>query len=72
MKDVTKTAYAEWLEKMIMEIMKHKPEKIGFCCLLPNLGGTVTGYFGDCSYIDKDVMCGAIIMDAAMDVLNAR
>ena len=45
MEDVTKSAYAEWLEEFIKSIMEFKPEKIGVCALLPD-GGTLTAYYG--------------------------
>lgn len=71
MEDVTKSAYAEWLEEFIQNIMELKPEKIGVCALLPD-GCTLTSYFGDCYHTDKAVMGYTINLDATMDVINAN
>ena len=73
MEDVTKSAYAEWLEEFIKSIMEYKPEKIGVCALLPD-GGTLTDYYGDCWYLDKAAMGFQMQSDAQFDVTiaNAR
>lgn len=71
MQDVTKSAYAEWLEAVIEGIMENKPEKIGVCCLLPD-GSTMTNYFGDCSHTDKAVMGYTMNLDAIWEVTTAN
>ena len=71
MNDVTKSAYAEWLEEFIKSIMEFKPEKIGVCALLPD-GGTYTNYFGDCGHMDKALMGYTMNLDAIMEVATAN
>ena len=71
MEDVTKSAYAEWLEEVIKTIMEEKPEKIGFCMILPN-GSTMTYYFGECYHTDKAVMAHTFNLDAIWDVTTAN
>ena len=71
MEDVTKSAYAEWLEDVIKAIMENKPEKIGLCCLLPD-GSTMTNYFGECFHTDKAVMAYTFNLDAFWDVTTAN
>lgn len=71
MEDVTKSAYAEWLEELIKNIMELHPEKIGVCALLPD-GSTLTQYFGGCFYTDKVVMAYNMTVDAIMDVTKAN
>jgi hypothetical protein len=71
MEDVTKTAYAKWLEEFIKDIMEYKPERIGVCMLLPN-GGTYSNYFGDCGHLDKALMGYTMNLDAIMEVTTAN
>ena len=71
MEDVTKSAYAEWLEDFIKDIMEYKPERIGVCMLLPN-GGTYSNYFGDCGHLDKSLMGYTMNLDAIMEVATAN
>lgn len=71
MEDVTKSAYAEWLEEVIKDIMEYKPERFGICLLLPD-GGTYTNYFGDCGHMDKALMGYTMNLDAVMEVVNAN
>ena len=71
MMDVTKSAYAEWLEEFIKDIMEYKPERIGVCMLLPN-GGTYSNYFGDCGHLDKALMGYTMNLDAIMEVTTAN
>ena len=71
MEDVTKSAYAEWLEDVIKDIMEYKPERFGICLLLPD-GGTYTNYFGDCCHMDKALMGYTMNLDAVMEVVNAN
>lgn len=71
MMDVTKSAYAEWLEDVIKDIMEYKPERFGICMLLPD-GGTYTNYFGDCGHMDKALMGYTMNLDAVMEVVNAN
>lgn len=71
MTDVTKSAYAEWLEEVIKDIMEYKPERIGVCMLLPN-GGTYSNYFGDCGHLDKALMGYTMNLDAIMEVTTAN
>ena len=71
MEDVTKSAYAEWLEDFIKDIMEYKPERIGVCMLLPN-GGTYSNYFGDCGHLDKALMGYTMNLDAIMEVATAN
>lgn len=71
MEDVTKSAYAEWLEDFIKDIMEYKPERIGVCMLLPS-GGTYTNYFGDCGHLDKAVVGYSMNLDAIMEVATAN
>ena len=71
MEDVTKSAYAEWLEEFIKDIMEYKPERIGVCMLLPN-GGTYSNYFGDCGHLDKALMGYTMNLDAIMEVATAN
>ncbi len=71
MEDVTKSAYAEWLEEFIKDIMEYKPERIGVCMLLPN-GGTYSNYFGDCGHLDKALMGYTMNLDAIMEVTTAN
>ncbi len=71
MNDVTKSAYAEWLEEFIKDIMEYKPERIGVCMLLPN-GGTYSNYFGDCGHMDKALMGYTMNLDAIMEVTTAN
>lgn len=71
MEDVTKSAYAEWLENFIKDIMEYKPERIGVCMLLPN-GGTYSNYFGDCGHLDKALMGYTMSLDAIMEVATAN
>ncbi len=71
MTDVTKSAYAEWLEEFIKDIMEYQPEIIGVCMLLPN-GGTYSNYFGDCGHLDKALMGYTMNLDAIMEVTTAN
>ena len=71
MEDVTKSAYAEWLEDLIKNIMEHQPEKIGVCYFLPD-GGTLTSYFGGCYHMDKALMGYTMNLDATMEVVSAN
>ena len=71
MDDVTKSAYAEFLEDLIRNIMELNPEKIGVCALLPD-GSTLTQYFGGCVHTDKVVMAYNMTMDAIFDVTKAN
>lgn len=71
MEDVTKSAYAEWLEDLIKDIMTYKPERIGVCMLLPT-GGTYTNYHGDCGHMDKALMGYTMNLDAIMEVATAN
>jgi hypothetical protein len=71
LEDVTKSAYAEWLEEFIKDIMEYKPERIGVCMLLPN-GGTYSNYFGDCGHMDKALMGYTMNLDAIMEVTTAN
>jgi hypothetical protein len=71
LEDVTKSAYAEWLEELIRTIMEHKPEKIGVCVLLPD-GSTLTNYFGECYHTDKAIMSYTMNLDAIWDVTTAN
>ena len=71
MEDVTKSAYAEWLEEVIKDIMQYKPERLGVCMLLPD-GGTYTNYFGDCGHMDKALMGYTMNLDAIMEVTTAN
>lgn len=71
MEDVTKSAYAEWLEEVIKDIMEYKPERLGVCMLLPD-GGTYTNYFGDCGHMDKALMGYTMNLDAIMEVTTAN
>ena len=71
MDDVTKSAYAEWPEELIKDIMVYKPERIGVCMLLPD-GGTYTNYFGDCGHMDKALMGYTMNLDAIMEVTTAN
>lgn len=71
MMDVTKSAYAEWLEEVIKDIMEYQPERIGVCMLLPN-GGTYSNYFGDCCHMDKALMGYTMNLDAIMEVTTAN
>jgi hypothetical protein len=71
MEDVTKSAYAEWLEEVIQGIMENKPEKIGVCCLLPD-GSTMTNYFGECYHNDKAIMAHTFNLDAIWEVTTAN
>ena len=69
MEDVTQSAYAEWLEDLIRNIMELKPEKIGVCALIPD-GSTLTQYFGECYHTDKAVMGYTMNQDAIMDAIT--
>lgn len=71
MMDVTKSAYAEWMENFIKDIMEYQPERIGVCMLLPN-GGTYSNYFGDCGHLDKALMGYTMNLDAIMEVATAN
>ena len=71
MDDVTKSAYAEWLEDFIRTIMEYKPEKFGVCVLLPD-GSTMTNYFGECYHTDKAIMGYTMNLDAIMEVTTAN
>lgn len=67
---ITQTPYADWLEKIIQEIMKQRPDRIGVCMLLPN-GNAVRGYYGPCDYQDKAIMGYQMNLDATMEVVEA-
>jgi hypothetical protein len=69
--DVTKSAYAEFLEEVIKGIMENNPVKIGVCCVLPD-GSTMTNYFGECYHTDKAIMAHTINLDAIWDVTTAN
>ena len=71
MDDVTKSAYAEWLEELIQNILEFKPEKIGVCAVLPD-GSTLTSYFGECYHTDKAIMGYTMNLDAIMEVTTAN
>jgi hypothetical protein len=71
LEDVTKSAYAKWLEDFIRDIMEYQPERIGVCMLLPN-GGTYSNYFGDCGHLDKALMGYTMNLDAIMEVATAN
>ena len=71
MEDVTKSAYAEWLEEFIKDIIEYLPERIGVCMLLPS-GGTYSNYFGDCGHLDKALMGYTMYLDAIMEVTKAN
>ena len=71
MNDVTRSAYAEWLEELIQTIMEHQPKKLGVCILLPD-GSTLTSYFGECYHTDKAVMAYTFNLDAFWDVTTAN
>ena len=71
MEDVTKSAYAEWLEDVIKTILEHKPEKICVCMLIQD-GSTLTNYFGECYHTEKAIMAHTINLDAIWDVTTAN
>lgn len=69
--DVTKTPYAGWLEEFIKTLLELKPTKIGVAAIIPD-GDVLTGYYGDCTHVDKAVMGYHINLDATMDVVAAN
>ena len=71
MDDVTKSAYAEWLEDLIQIIMEKQPEKIGVCMSFPD-GCTLTSYFGGCCHNDKAIMAHTFNLDAIWEVTTAN
>ena len=69
--DVTKTPYAGWLEELIKTLLELKPDKIGVAAITPD-GDVLTGYYGDCTHVDKAVMGYHMNLDATMDVVTAN
>jgi hypothetical protein len=69
--DVTQTPYASWLEELIGMLLELKPEKIAVAAIAPN-GEVLTGYYGDCTHVDKAVMGYHMNLDATMDVVEAN
>ena len=69
--NVTESPYAEWLEELIQMILELKPEKIGICAISSD-GDVLTGYYGDCSHVDKAVMSYHMSLDAHQDVIMAN
>lgn len=71
MDDVKKTPYAEWLEGFIGEVLTHRPEKIGVCCMMED-GTRLTGYYGECSPEDKALLGMHLHADAMLDIVLAN
>ena len=69
--DVTKTPYAGWLEELIKTLLELQPTKIGVAAIIPD-GDVLTGYYGDCTHVDKAVMGYHMNLDATMDVVEAN
>lgn len=69
--DVTQTPYAGWLEELIRMLMEMKPEKIAVAAIATN-GEVLTGYYGDCTHVDKAIMGYHMNLDATMDVVEAN
>ena len=71
MDDITKTPYAEWLEKLLRDIMKRKPIRMGVVLITAD-GEAVTGYFGDHSPGDVAEMAWHLHTDAIWEVISAN
>lgn len=69
--DVTQTPYAGWLEELIRTLLEIKPDKIAAVAIAPD-GDVLTGYYGDCTHVDKAVMGYHLSLDATMDVVHAN
>lgn len=69
--DVTQTPYAGWLEELIRMLLEMKPEKIAVAAIATN-GEVLTGYYGDCTHVDKATMGYHMNLDATMDVVAAN
>ena len=69
--DITKTAYAKFLEEFCENVMELQPDKIGVCAILPD-GSVLTGYHGSCTHQDKAMMGYHFHTDAMMDTIKAN
>ena len=69
--DVTQTPYAGWLEDLIRTLLELKPNKIAVAAIIPD-GDVLTGYYGDCTHVDKAIMGYHLNLDATMDVVEAN
>lgn len=65
--DLTKMAYAQWLEDMLRVIAKENPTAIAICMSCSD-GQNMTGYYG-CTPAEKATMAYHIHTDAIMDVV---
>ena len=70
MADITKSPYAEWLEKMCESVMELQPTQIAICMVSND--GALTAYYGDCTPQDKAVMAYHHSVDAIYDVIRAN
>lgn len=69
--DVTKTPYAEFLEKLVKSVVELKPEKIAVVATMPN-GNIMTSVYGDCGPYDMMAMASAIQADAIVEIVMAN
>ena len=69
--DVTKTPYADFLEKLIKSVVELKPDKITVAAVMPN-GNIMTANYGDCSPFDMMAMASAIQTDAIVEIVMAN
>ena len=71
MQDVTKTPYAEFLEMLCKNVVKHRPEKIAVVIQKKD-GTTITAAYGDCGPFDLLAMASAMLADGIMDIVIAN
>jgi hypothetical protein len=71
MQDVTKTPYADFLEMLCKNVVKHRPEKIAVVMQKKD-GSTYTAAYGDCGPFDLMAMASAMQADAMLDIVMAN
>ncbi len=69
--NVFDSPYADFLEKLIRDILELKPTKIGIAAILPD-ECCATTYFGKPCNTDKAVMAFMMEQDAIMDCVYAN
>lgn len=69
--NVFDSPYADFLEKLIRDILELKPTKIGVAAILPD-ECYATAYFGKPGNAEKSIMGFMITQDAIMDCIYAN
>lgn len=69
--DITKSAYAEFLEMLCKNIVGMQPDKIAVVAMMPD-GSAFTSTYGDCGPYDLALMGIHMQADAMMEIVTAN